>query len=114
MNPKGVPFVTFPYEHKSVPLSCRNISFRDLSEISKGSGGTEGGSQLFETAEKGGVMKNGPLKGGGSCKYMCVFMKRFTHRRKRSSLFCKKKSLGEIGELSDQRQNQSRTLNVVI
>ena len=44
---------------------------------------TEGGSQLFETAEKGGVMKNGPLKGGGSCKYMCVFMKRFTHRRKK-------------------------------
>ena len=31
---------------------------------------TEGGSQLFETPEKGGVMKNGPLKGGGSCK--CV------------------------------------------
>ena len=31
---------------------------------------TEGGSQLFETAEKGGVMKNGPLKGGGS--YKCV------------------------------------------
>ena len=26
---------------------------------------TEGWSQLFETAEKGGVMKNGPLKGGG-------------------------------------------------
>ena len=26
---------------------------------------TEGGSQLFETAEKGGVMKNGPLKGEG-------------------------------------------------
>ena len=40
---------------------------RDLSEISKGEGGleTEGGSQLFETAEKGGVMKNGLLKGGG-------------------------------------------------
>ena len=33
---------------------------------------TEGGSQLFETAEKGGVMKNGPSKGGGSCKYMSV------------------------------------------
>ena len=36
---------------------------RDLSEISRegeGGGGTEGGSQLFETAEKGGVMKNGP------------------------------------------------------
>ena len=31
---------------------------------------TEGGSQPFETAEKGGVMKNGPLKEGGSCK--CV------------------------------------------
>ena len=43
---------------------------------------TEGGSQLFETAEKGGVMKNGPLKGGGSCKYVSVIM-RFTHRRKK-------------------------------
>ena len=40
---------------------------RDLSEISRGEGvETEGGSQLFETAEKGGVMKNGPLNGGGS------------------------------------------------
>ena len=41
-----------------------------------GGGGveTEGGSQLFETAEKGGVMKNGPLKGGGSCKYVSVIM----------------------------------------
>ena len=56
---------------------CRkkNTEIRDLSEISMGGGGggrwveTEGGSQLFETAEKGGVMKNGPLKGGGSCKY---------------------------------------------
>ena len=43
---------------------------RDLSEISRG----EGGSQLFETAEKGGVMKNGPLKGGGSYKYVSVIM----------------------------------------
>ena len=54
-------------------------------KLAGGAGGwgeTEGGSQLFETAEKGGVMKNGPLKGGGSCKYMCVFVKRFTHRRK--------------------------------
>ena len=48
---------------------------RDLSEISRGEGvETEGGSQLFETAEKGGVMKNGPLKGGGSCKYVSVIM----------------------------------------
>ena len=46
-------------------------------------GGTEGGSQLFETAEKGGVMKNGPFKGGGSCKYMPMIMYRFTHKRKR-------------------------------
>ena len=35
---------------------------------------TEGGSQLFETAEKGEVMKNGPLKGGGSCKYVSLIM----------------------------------------
>ena len=27
MNKKSVPFVTFPYGHKSVPLSCRHISF---------------------------------------------------------------------------------------
>ena len=48
---------------------------RDLSEISRGERlETEGGSQLFETAEKGGVMKNGPLKGGGSCKYVSVIM----------------------------------------
>ena len=30
---------------------------------------TEGGSQVFETVEKEGVVKNGPLKGGGS---ICV------------------------------------------
>ena len=50
--------------------------FRDLSEISRGGEGveTEGGSQLFETAEKGGVMKNGLLKGGGSCEYLSVIM----------------------------------------
>ena len=51
--------------------------FRDLSEISRGGGEgveTEGGSQRFETAEKGGVMKSGPLKGGGLCKYMPVIM----------------------------------------
>ena len=35
---------------------------------------TEGGSQLFETAEKGGVMKNGSFKRGGSCKYMPMIM----------------------------------------
>ena len=36
--------------------------------------GTEGGSQLFETAEKGVVVKNGLLKGGGSCKYVSLIM----------------------------------------
>ena len=42
---------------------------RHLSEISRGGGRgveTEGRSQLFETAEKGGVMKNGLLNGEGS------------------------------------------------
>ena len=49
---------------------------RDLSEISRGGGRveTEGGLQLFETAEKGGVVKNGLLKGGGSCEYLSVIM----------------------------------------
>ena len=35
---------------------------------------TEGGSQLFETAAKGRVMKNGSLKGGGFCKYVSMIM----------------------------------------
>ena len=57
-------------------LTTRPKLVRDLSEISRSGGGlgTEGGSQLFETAEKGGVMKNGPLKGGGSCRYVSVIM----------------------------------------
>ena len=55
---------------------------------------TAGGSQLFETAEKGEVMKNWPLKGGGSCRCSPT-------KEKKSSLFCKK-ILGEMGESSDQ------------
>ena len=48
---------------------------RDLSEISRGGEvETVGGSQLFDPAEKGGVMKNGPLKGGRSRKYVSVMM----------------------------------------
>ena len=45
-------------------------------KLAGGKGGveTEGGSQLFETVEKGGVVKNGPLKGGWSCKYVSVIM----------------------------------------
>ena len=62
---------------------------------------TEGGSQLFETAEKGGVMKNGPLKGGGSCK--CVRDHVEVHpQKKKEVLYFVKKILGEIGESSDQ------------
>ena len=34
---------------------------------------TEGGSQLFEAAEKGWVMKNGPLKGVGSWKDFIIY-----------------------------------------
>ena len=42
-------------------LALRLHALRDLSEISRGEGGleTEGGSQLFETAEKGGVKQDG-------------------------------------------------------
>ena len=35
-------------------------------------------------------------------------------QKKKEVLYFVKKNLGEIGELSDQRQNQSRTLNAVI
>ena len=36
--------------------------------------GGEGGSQLFEPQKKERGMKNGQLKGEGSCKYMPVIM----------------------------------------
>ena len=56
----------------SLKQKKRKFKLRDLSEISRRGGvETEGGSQLLE---KGGVIKNGPLKGGGSCKYMPVIM----------------------------------------
>ena len=48
---------------------------------------TEGGSQLFESAEKGGVMKNGPLKGGGSCKCVRDHVEVTSTEEKGSSLF---------------------------
>ena len=35
-------------------------------------------------------------------------------KKEKEVLYFVKKSLGEIGELSDQRQNQSRTFNAVI
>ena len=52
---------------------------------------TKGGSQLFETAEKGGVMKNGPLK------YVSDHP-----QKKKEVLYFVKKNLGEIGEPSAQ------------
>ena len=57
---------------------------------------TEGGSQLFETVEKGGVMKRRVMQ-------TCVrnHVEVYPQKKKRSSLFCIK-NLGEIGESSDQ------------
>ena len=52
---------------------------------------TEGGSQLFESAEKGGVMKKGPLKGGGSCKCVRDHVEVTSTEEKGISLFLKKK-----------------------
>ena len=52
---------------------------------------TKGGSQLFETAEKGGVMKTGPLK------YVSDHP-----QKKKEVLYFVKKNLGEIGEPSAQ------------
>ena len=61
----------------------------------------EGESQLFETAEKGGVMKNGPFK-RGRVMQICVRDHVKVHpQRKKEVLYFVKKNLGEIGELSD-------------
>ena len=63
---------------------------------------TEGGSQLFETAEEGGIMKNGPLKGGGSCKCVRDHVEVHPQKKKEVLYFVKKKKkVGEIGESSD-------------
>ena len=69
----------FPFYLKPVILRRmpEKIFLRDLSEISRGGGEveTEGGSQLFETQKRGGgIMKNGPLKEGGSRKYVRLIM----------------------------------------
>ena len=67
--------------HKNNFAGFRNPnSLRDLSEISRGrvggggGGGNRGRVTTFLDSEKGGVIKNGLLKGGGSCKYMPVIM----------------------------------------
>ena len=68
-------------EKATARLASLAVIFLILGTCQKLAGGgggegveTEGGSQRFETAEKGGVMKSGPLKGGGLCKYMPVIM----------------------------------------
>ena len=51
---------------ETLRTASKSDVLRDLSEISREGGGgveTEGGSQLFETAEKGGVMKMGFKRG---------------------------------------------------
>ena len=64
---------------------------------------TKGGSQLFETAEKGGDMKNGPLKGEGSCKYAGVRDHVEVHpQKKKGVLYFVKKKLGEIAKSSSK------------
>ena len=67
-------------EKATARLASLAVIFLILGTCQKLAGGggegveIEGGSQRFETAEKGGVMKSGPLKGGGLCKYMPVIM----------------------------------------
>ena len=52
------------------------LAFYLRVKVYGGSGGrNRGRATTFWDSEKGGVMKNGPLKGGGSCKYMPVIMK---------------------------------------
>ena len=52
-----------------LPGSFTKLSYGTCQKLAGGGGRgeTEEGSQLSETAEKGGVIKNGPLKRGGSC-----------------------------------------------
>ena len=47
--------------------TCQKLAGR---EEEGGGVETEGGSKLFETAEKGGVLKSAPLRGGGHAN-MC-------------------------------------------
>ena len=63
---------------------CSRRTFRDGSRsdfvdtlnfpVSDIEGGNRGRVTTFWDSEKGGVMKNGPLKEGGSCKYMPVII----------------------------------------
>ena len=63
------------YRIQHLVVRATSLTLGTCQKLAVGRGvETEGGSQLFETAEKGGVMKNGPLKGGGSYKYVSVIM----------------------------------------
>ena len=63
---------------------------------------TEGGSQLFETAEKRGGHEKWAVKRGRVMQTSVRdHVEVHPQKKKRSSLFCIK-NLGEIGELSDQ------------
>ena len=53
-------------------------------------------------------MKNGPLKGGGSCKYIPVIMQRFTHRRK-CSFFGKKNKKRKKKKQKTKKQKKKKT-----
>ena len=53
---------------------------------------TEGGLQLFETQKRGGVMKNGPLEGGGGHGNISPWSCRGSPTEENGRfLFCKKK-----------------------
>ena len=56
-------------------------------------------------------MKNGPLKGGGSCKYMPVIMQRFTHRKKKEVLYLLKKKETNKQERKKQEQRNIMDIN---
>ena len=77
---------------------------RDLSEISRRGwgGGNRGRVTTFWDSKEGGVMKNGPLKGGGSCKCMPVLGSTQKFRRVdwtiNLSLIAKFLVLGSIGD----------------
>ena len=71
-------------------------------KLAEGKGrGNRGRVTTFWDSEKGGVMKNGPLKGEGHANtspWSC----RDSPTEEKGSSFFGKKNLGEIGESSDQ------------
>ena len=64
-------------------------------------GGNSGRVTAFWDSQKGGFMKNGPLKGRGSCKYMPWSCRGSPTEEKGSSLFGKKKKKQEQQNIMD-------------